>query len=62
MDNIRDFLGHASITTTEVYARIDSKAKREAIEKAYKQVGIEESEVKGWEKDLKLKAYLKNLY
>ncbi|PXV56008.1 site-specific recombinase XerD [Dysgonomonas alginatilytica] len=60
--HIRDFLGHASITTTEVYARIDSKAKREAIEKAYEQVGIKEPEAKSWEKDLKLKAFLKNLY
>lgn len=59
--HIRDFLGHVSITTTEVYARIDSKAKREAIEKAYEQVGIKEPEVKSWEKDLKLKAFLKNL-
>jgi len=35
---IRDFLGHESVTTTEIYARVDSKQKREAIEKAY--VGI----------------------
>jgi site-specific recombinase XerD len=33
---IRDILGHVSIQTTEVYARADSKAKREALEKAYK--------------------------
>jgi site-specific recombinase XerD len=32
---IRDILGHVSIQTTEIYARIDSKQKREAIEKAY---------------------------
>lgn len=31
---IRDLLGHTSIQTTEVYARTDSKQKREAIEKA----------------------------
>ena len=31
---IRDFLGHSSVTTTEVYARASMKAKREAIEKA----------------------------
>lgn len=59
--HIRDFLGHASIMTTEIYARIDSKAKQEAIERAYEQVGIKEPEVKSWEKDLKLKAFLKNL-
>ncbi|WP_297338566.1 site-specific integrase [Algoriphagus sp.] len=32
---IRDILGHVSVQTTEVYARADSRAKREAIEKAY---------------------------
>jgi len=32
---IRDILGHVSIQTTEIYARADSKQKREALEKAY---------------------------
>jgi len=32
---IRDFLGHESVQTTEIYARADSKQKREAIEQAY---------------------------
>lgn len=31
---IRDFLGHSSVTTTEIYAGASTKAKREAIEKA----------------------------
>lgn len=31
---IRDILGHVSVQTTEIYARADSRAKREAIEKA----------------------------
>jgi site-specific recombinase XerD len=31
---IRDFLGHSSVSTTEIYARSSTKAKREAIEKA----------------------------
>jgi integrase/recombinase XerD len=35
---IRDILGHVSIQTTEIYARADSKQKREAIEKAYTNV------------------------
>lgn len=35
---IRDILGHVSIQTTEVYARADSKQKREAIVKAYNKV------------------------
>ena len=32
---IRDFLGHYSIQTTEIYAKADSRQKREALEKAY---------------------------
>ena len=32
---IRDLLGHVSIKTTEVYARVDSMMKRMALEKAY---------------------------
>ena len=32
---IRDILGHVSIQTTDIYARADSQAKREALEKAY---------------------------
>jgi integrase/recombinase XerD len=35
---IRDILGHVSIQTTEIYAKADSKQKREAIEKAYSNV------------------------
>jgi len=35
---IRDFLGHSSITTTEIYARADSEQKRKAIESAYADV------------------------
>lgn len=31
---IRDFLGHSSVTTTEVYAKANPEAKRKAIEKA----------------------------
>lgn len=32
---IRDFLGHYSIQTTEIYAKADSRQKREALEKVY---------------------------
>lgn len=35
---IRDILGHTSVQVTEIYARTDSKQKREAIEKAYSNV------------------------
>jgi len=35
---IRDILGHVSVKTTEIYARTDSKKKREALESAYSEV------------------------
>lgn len=58
---IRDILGHVSVKTTEVYARADSKAKRMALEKAYSDIGMSEPMVKSWEKDPKLKDFLKSL-
>ena len=58
---IRDILGHVSIQTTEIYARVDSKLKRDAIAKAYNAVGKVEPETTSWEKDPKLKAFLKGL-
>jgi integrase/recombinase XerD len=58
---IRDILGHVSIQTTELYARADSKQKREALEAAYVSV-IPNLEAKGeWEKSSQLKDWLKNL-
>ena len=59
---IRDILGHVSIQTTEIYARADSKQKREALESAYIDVmpHVEDS-VRSWEKDSKLKSWLKGL-
>ncbi len=55
---IRDLLGHASIKTTEIYARTDSAKKREAIEAASKDiVSREEAQ---WENNIRLKDWLKN--
>jgi site-specific recombinase XerD len=31
---VRDFLGHVSVTTTEIYARVDAEEKRKALEGA----------------------------
>jgi integrase/recombinase XerD len=42
---IRDILGHVSVQTTEVYARADSRAKREAIQRAYTSVVPEKQPV-----------------
>lgn len=59
---IRDILGHVSIQTTEIYARADSKQKREALEKAYAPI-IPNMEIleSSWEADSELKTWLKNL-
>jgi site-specific recombinase XerD len=59
---IRDILGHVSIQTTEVYARADSKQKREALEKTYApilpQIKLQKL---SWETDPELKKWLKSL-
>ena len=54
---IRDILGHVSIQTTEIYARADSKQKREALEKAYVNVNPDEEPI--WTKDETLVTWLK---
>jgi site-specific recombinase XerD len=56
---IRDFLGHASVTTTEIYARVDSIQKRDAIEKAYVDVLPQEAPL--WMNNNNLLEWLKNL-
>lgn len=58
---IRDILGHVSIQTTEIYARADSKQKREALEAAYTNVIPNQVELCSWEKDSQLKEWLKQL-
>lgn len=55
---IRDILGHQSVQTTEVYARVDSKQKREAIEKAY--VDVVKREVPLWTDNDNLLEWLKS--
>lgn len=58
---IRDMLGHVSIQTTEIYARADSKQKREALESAYVDIIPNTGTQGSWEKDSKLKTWLKSL-
>lgn len=55
---IRDLLGHASVTTTEIYARNGARIKREKIEEASK--GIVPPEEAVWENDTDLKSWLKS--
>jgi integrase/recombinase XerD len=56
---IRDFLGHSSIKTTEVYARASIRQKKEALEKTsvtpYNDIKT------SWQKDKKLLEWLKEL-
>lgn len=55
---IRDILGHVSVTTTEIYARADSKQKRDAIEKAYEDTAPKENAV--WTNNDNLMQWLKS--
>ena len=55
---IRDILGHVSVETTEIYARADSKQKREAIEKAYVDVVKKEEPV--WQENKSLLSWLRS--
>jgi integrase/recombinase XerD len=54
---IRDILGHSSVKTTEIYARTDSKQKREALEKSY--ISVNPSEVPEWNGNKNLIDWLK---
>ena len=56
---IRDFLGHASVTTTEIYAKVDAEQKRKALEAAY-EVPSQEV-VHEWESDKGLMTWLSEL-
>lgn len=58
---IRDILGHASIQSTDVYARADSSAKRSAMEQAYTPTLPSQAETGRWESDEKLKTWLRSL-
>lgn len=55
---IRDILGHSSVQVTEIYAKVDSKQKREAIENAYTEVTPNEEAL--WEGNDNLLSWLKN--
>jgi hypothetical protein len=58
---VRDLLGHVSIQTTDIYARADSKLKREALEKAYVDLVPENAKTREWEKNKNLLDWLKSL-
>jgi len=56
---IRDVLGHVSVKTTEVYARADSRIKRQALEQAYEPVTASQMPV--WQQNADLIKWLKSL-
>jgi len=56
---IRDFLGHVSTTTTEVYARASAKKKMEALQKL--NPSIVSNKKTSWQKNGQLLDWLKNL-
>ena len=56
---IRDFLGHVSVTTTEIYVKVDSEEKRKALECAYEIPS--QSLVPDWEANKGLMAWLEDL-
>lgn len=56
---IRDFLGHSSTTTTEVYARASEKMKQKALSKL--NPGIVQEGKTSWQENKELLSYLKSL-
>lgn len=56
---VRDLLGHASVQTTEIYAKLSNHRKREAIEGASLQIVNPEEPL--WEANASLKEWLMNL-
>jgi site-specific recombinase XerD len=56
---IRDFLGHADIKSTEIYARSDLDMKRQALDKARKKSPI--PDIPSWKKDESLLDWLSSL-
>lgn len=55
---ISDILGHCSVQVTEVYAKVDSRQKREAIEKAY--IDVTPTPEPIWQQNVDLLNWLKN--
>lgn len=58
---VRDFLGHSSVRTTEVYARMDSEQKRKALEAAAADIVPQSQSAETWNNDEKLLNWLKGL-
>ena len=57
---IRDILGHADMSTTDIYARASTEAKRKALEAVYDQVVSDEQAE--WNQNPDLLDWLTNLH
>lgn len=56
---IRDIMGHVSVQTTEMYARVDMETKRKALENSYSD--ITPGDMPDWNQDENLLDFLENL-
>ena len=56
---IRDILGHVELSTTEIYARASTEAKRKALEAAYQDIVT--SDLPEWNQDASLLDWLTSL-
>jgi site-specific recombinase XerD len=56
---IRDFLGHASVKTTEIYTKVDAEQTRKALEGAYEVPS--QDEIPAWEDNKSLMSWLSEL-
>lgn len=54
---IRDFLGHKSVTTTEIYAKLNQASKFEAANK----IDFEMSNTNDWKEDDELLSWLESI-
>ncbi len=58
---IRDYLGHASVATTDRYITTNLGAKREAMQTFWKHAGLEPAQAKPWKPKADLLAFLQSL-
>jgi hypothetical protein len=58
---IRDYLGHASVATTDRYITTTLKMKREAMQSSWKHSGIEPAHAKPWKPKPDLLSFLQSL-
>ena len=58
---IRDYLGHASVATTDRYITTNLQMKRDAMQSFWKHAGIEPSRAKPWKPKADLLAFLQSL-